>query len=166
MLTNRPLLPILAVTALIASGQPVDAQAPRALIIDQPEAPVVITKYTARQLGTGKVESGLNYRLEYRNRSERRVEAIEVGIVAFDIWNEYLDKLMATDLDSIGSGKSGDGSWIHDPAAAFLFHTGVAYVSRVRFENGDIWTADLDAVAENIRSVQSGFSAEMLKKKS
>ena len=165
MLTSRLSLPILA-AALFLLAVPAGAQAPRALIIDQPDAPVVITKYTARQLGTGKVESGINHRLEYRNQTERRVEAIEVGIVAFDIWNEYLDKLMATDLDSLGSGKSGDGSWIHDPAAAFLFHTGVVYVSRVRFENGDIWTADLDAVAENIRSVQSGFSAEMLKKKS
>ncbi len=165
MLTNRLSLPILA-AALFLPAVPAIAQAPRALIIDQPEAPVLITRYTARQIGTGKVESGINYRVEYRNRSERQVEAIEVGIVAFDIWNEYLDKLMATDLDSLGSGKSGDGSWIHDPSAAFLFHTGVAYVSRVRFDNGDIWTADLEAVAENIRSVQSDFSVEVLKKKS
>ena len=156
-----------ALTAMfVGPASPFDPVEPRSMVVTQAEAPVEITKYTARYLRSDKAEEqGINHRVEYRNRTERRIDAVEVGFVEFDIWNEHLDTLIGNDLDGVGARKSGEGSWLHDPPAAFIFHTGIAYVSRVRFTDGEIWAASLDEIAEQVRSVEASFEAELLKPK-
>lgn len=136
----------------------------KALVIEQPEAPLTITQYQARYVNS-KDEVGISHRLEYQNKTDRRIQAVEVGLVAFDIWNEFIEKIAANDLDRIGGGRSGDGAWLHNPQAAFIFHTGIAYISRVRFEDGEIWTADTATIAEQIKGVHPAFTVEMLKTK-
>ncbi len=157
---------VLVCAALAFAIQPVRAAEPKALVLTQAEAPVVITKYQNRYTRSDKPdEQGINHRLDYKNRTNRRILAIEFGFVEFTVWNEHIETLIANDLDEVGGGKSGDGSWLHDPPTGFIFHTGIAYVSRVRFEDGEIWTANPDAIVEHIRGVEASFSAEMLKPK-
>jgi hypothetical protein len=149
-----------------AAAHTLIAAEPKAMVMTQPDAPVVITKYTARYLSAAKAsEQGVNHRIEYTNRSERRIEALEIGFVEFNVWNEHLDTLFGNDLDAVTAGRSGEGSWLHDPPAAFTFYTGVAYISRVRFDDGEIWTADLDAIAEHLKSLEANFSVEKLRPK-
>ena len=50
-------------------------------------------------------------------------------------------------------------------AYAVSFLTGVAYVSKVRFADGTIWAADLDAVAEELRKIEKDFDVMKLKGK-
>ncbi len=139
---------------------------PKALVLAQTEAPVSITKYQTRYTRSDKPdEQGITHKLDYKNVTNRRILAIEFGFVEFTIWNEHIETLIANDLDETGGGKSGDGSWLHDPPTGFIFHTGIAYVSRVRFEDGEIWTADPNDVAEHIKGVEASFSVEMLKPK-
>jgi hypothetical protein len=155
-----------AAVAALAATQSTRAAGPKAMVMTQAEAPVVITKYTARyDRSDNATEQGISHRIEYRNRSERRIEALEVGFVEFNIWNEHLDTLIGNDLDAVAVGRAGEGSWLHDPPAGFTFYTGVAYISRVRFEDGEIWTADLNAIAEHLRSLEAAFSVEMLRPK-
>jgi hypothetical protein len=157
---------VLVCAALALAIQPMRAAEPKALVLTQAESPVVITKYQTRYTRSDKAtELGINHRLDYKNRTDRRILAIEFGFVEFTVWNEHIETLIANDLDEVGGGKSGDGSWLHDPATGFLFHTGIAYVSRVRFEDGEIWTANPDDIVEHIRGVEASFSAEMLKPK-
>ena len=163
---SRPTALVLSILLATAAHARVGAIEPRAMVVTQPESPIQITKYSPRYLAAGKADAqGINHRVEYRNRTERRIEAVEIGFVEFDIWNEHIDTLVGNDLDAVGAGKSGDGSWLHDPPAAFIFHTGIAYVSRVRFADGEIWTASLEETAGQIRSVDASFQADLLKPK-
>ncbi len=57
------------------------------------------------------------------------------------------------------------GGWVARAYADFSFHTGVAYVSKVRFEDGEIWTADLDAIAQEMRKIEKDFDVKQLRKK-
>jgi hypothetical protein len=52
-----------------------------------------------------------------------------------------------------------------DPYADFSFLTGVAYISRVRFDDGQIWVADLNAVEGELRKIDKDFDAARLKEK-
>lgn len=152
--------------AFAAAVHTLIAAEPKAMVMTQPDAPVIITKYSARYLSAAKAsEQGVNHRVEYTNRSERPIEALEIGFVEFDVWNEHLDTLLGNDLDAVIAGRSGEGSWLHDPPAAFTFYTGVAYISRVRFDDGEIWTADLDAIAQHLTSLEANFSVEKLRPK-
>ena len=67
---------------------------PETRIIAQPAAPIKITSYSARYIGSGStyVERGIHHELEYQNVSDKNVIAIEFGLVCFDIWNEFLDR--------------------------------------------------------------------------
>ncbi len=151
---------------LVLAVEPLGAAEPKALVLTQEEAPVLITKYQTRYNRSDKFdENGVGHKLDYKNRSERRILAVEFGFVEFTVWDEHIETLIANDLDPVGGGKSGDGSWLHDPPTGFLFHTGIAYVSRVRFEDGEIWTANPEDVAAHMRSIEPSFSVEMLKPK-
>jgi len=155
---------VLLSAVLAVAVQPLGAAEPKALVLTQAEAPVLITKYQNRYTRSDKVdENGVSHKIEYKNRTDRRIVAIEFGFVEFTVWNEHIETLIANDMDAVGGGKSGEGVWLHDPLTGFIFHTGVAYVSRVRFEDGEIWNANVEEVAEHIRSVEPSFSAEMLR---
>ena len=157
---------VLLAAALALTTHPIRAAEPKALVLTQAEAPVVITKYQNRYTRSDKAdENGVSHKVDYKNRTDRRILAIEFGFVEFTVWNEHIETLVANDLDAVGGGKSGDGSWLHDPTTGFLFHTGIAYVSRVRFEDGEIWTADPEDIAAHMRSIESSFSVEMLRPK-
>jgi len=155
---------VLLIAALAVAVQPLRAAEPKAMVLTQAEAPVLITKYETRYKRSDKPdENGVSHKVEYKNRMDRRIVAIEFGFVEFTVWNEHIETLIANDMDAVGGGKSGEGVWLHDPMTGFIFHTGVAYVSRVRFEDGEIWTANADEVAEHMRSVEPSFSADMLR---
>ena len=47
----------------------------------------------------------------------------------------------------------------------FSFLTGVAYVSKVRFDNGEIWSTDLESIAEELRKIEAEFDVSKLKEK-
>jgi hypothetical protein len=55
--------------------------------------------------------------------------------------------------------------WVATSYADFSFHTGVAYVSKVRFDDGEIWSADLTSVVLELRKIEKDFDASRLKKK-
>jgi hypothetical protein len=127
---------------------------------------VLVTSYRVEyQKRTDEAAEGLRHDVEYRNRGEGRIVAIQFGFVSFDVWNEFLSKTPAL----AGAGLSARGrdrnTWFTSTDAGVAFHTGVVYVDRVRFESGEIWTADLDAVVNAMRAVQKDFSAEHLARK-
>ena len=65
-------------------------------------------------------------------------------------------------MDSLDPGDDTEGTWVASAYADFSFYTGVAYVSKVRFSDGMIWEADLEAVANSIRDIQEDFDASRL----
>ena len=42
------------------------------------------------------------------------------------------------------------------------FLTGVVYVDRVRFENGDIWAADLQLISDRLAQIEENFDLTVI----
>jgi hypothetical protein len=136
-------------------------------IINQPNAPIKIISYNAVYVGSSSsyVSRGIHHSLEYENSSGRTVVAIQFGLVSFDIWNEFLDRTGGVTMETIAPGSKEKGKWVATSYADFSFHTGVAYVSKVRFDDGEIWSADLTSVVLELRKIEKDFDASRLKKK-
>jgi len=155
---------IIATSWLSAGAQRV-ATATR--IMNQPTAPIKIMSYRAVYIDSGStyISRGIHHNLEYENASGRTVVAVQFGLVSFDIWNEFLDRTGGITMERIAPGSKETGKWVATSYADFSFHTGVAYISRVRFDDGEIWSADLSAVLLELRQIEKDFDASRLKKK-
>jgi hypothetical protein len=128
-------------------------------------SPITIVAYEAEySRGDKYSREGVQHSLEYQNDSGQLVVAVQFGLVAFDIWNQFLDRTGGVSMESLSPQEKRKGTWVSSAYADFSFHTGVAYVSKVRFESGEIWSADLDAVVQELRKIQSDFDAAKLKK--
>jgi hypothetical protein len=155
-------VPFLVVAAVLAAG-PLDARAvaqlrPDSRVADQPESPVVVTQYRATyQKGSDKAPSGVRHDVEFRNRSEFRIVAVQLGLVSFDVWNEFLNRTVALVTEPVAVRARERTTWFAPLDAAFTLQTGVAYVDRVRFDNGQIWIADPEAVVTVMRGIQKDF---------
>lgn len=143
------------------------AQRSESKILKQKNVPVAIEAYQAqfqRRAGTYQRE-GINHAIEYRNTSGRNITAIQFGLVSFDIWNEFLDRMGGVTMRTLKSNEKDKSEWTATAYADFSFNTGVAYVSKVRFDDGEIWSADLDEVAAQMRQIEKDFDVKNLKKK-
>ncbi len=136
---------------------------PAAQVVVQDDAPLAITSYTAAYRERSQYTSqGIHHSVKYQNRSGKTVVAVQVGLVAFDIWNEFLGRTNGLSIDVIRPDKDDGGTWIATPYRGFSFLTGVAFINRVRFDDGSIWTANQDAILEELRKIQKDFDASRL----
>jgi len=154
----------LLTTLLLVAGQAFAIE-PEAKIIAQAGAPLTITSYSAAyQMGGRYTTEGIQHNVEYKNTGDKPVVAVQIGLVSFDVWNEFLDRSGGVSIEEVEPGASMKGTWVAR-AYAVSFLTGVAYVSKVRFADGTIWAADLDAVAEELRKIEKDFDVMKLKGK-
>ncbi len=87
------------------------------------------------------------------------VSAVEIRYMLFDVWGEHLSTLTTTrmvDTSTTFDLRDGAGwpAWENEVAQLV---TVVAFVARVRLENGQIWTYDPERLTSEIRSL--GLSA-------
>ena len=151
---------LLALLLIVVQSKATD---PEAKIIAQQNAPVEITSYSAVfRTGTKYSSEGIVHSITYKNTSERTVAAMQFGLVSFDIWNEFLDRTGGITIEDVAPGGTDKGSWRATAYADFTFLTGFAYVSKVRFSDGEIWIADLEAIAEEMRKIEQDFDVQKL----
>lgn len=138
---------------------------PATRVVVQPDAPVAITNYTAAYRERSQyISQGIHHSVKYQNKSDKIVVAIQVGLVSFDVWNEFLERTNGLSTDTIQPGKEDGGTWIASPYHGFSFLTGVAFINRVRFDDGSIWTANHDTILEELRKIEKDFDASRLEK--
>lgn len=139
---------------------------PDSKIVEQADAPVLVTAYrTEYQKRTADTSEGIRHFVEYRNRSARKVVAVQFGLVVFDIWNEFLDRTAGLSTEPVAPRARENGTWLTPNTSAFAFHTGVVYVDRIRYDTGEIWLADADIVLGAMRAIQKDFDPANLAKK-
>lgn len=151
--------------ALLAPFLPCAARAlePVAKIVEQPDAPLKITAYNAAYQEGGRYSTkGIHHAVEYQNISGQIVEAVQIGLVSFDVWNDYLDRTGGLSLDLLAPNAKDKGTWVTGRYRGFSFLTGVAYVSKVRFHNGEIWEVDLQSIADELAKIEEGFDVSRL----
>ena len=152
--------------ALVLIAVPVWSIKPTVKIITQESSPIIISSYSAEyKQGSRYVTEGIHHSVEYINTSKERIVAVQIGLVSFDVWDEFLHRMNGLSIDDLPPGSAKKATWIDHTYGDFSFLTGVAYVSKVRFDNGTIWSADLNAIAEEIGEIEKNFSVEKLKEK-
>jgi hypothetical protein len=152
--------------------------------INDPKAPVQITKVTARHIPseTATIADEVWKQL-YRHLDEadkKRIRelsrealtisvdatgadavAVKFGVVAYDAFREFLGGLSAVTMDSPVNGMS----WDFKPAYLFKFQRyGVAgvYVRQVRLKSGRIWNYSPEFVQKQIAKSYKDISKEQL----
>jgi len=137
-----------------------------ARIVEQVDAPIQVTAYRAEYAKrSNDAPEGIRHEVEYRNRSTQKIVAIQFGLVSFDLWNEFLARTAGLSTELISPRARERGAWSTPNDSAFAFHTAVVYVDRVRFESGEIWIADRDAIVTAMRAIQKDFDPANLNKK-
>lgn len=151
------------VTVILTAGS-IGAVDPVGIVVEQEGCPVSIESYSPKY-DDGYSEysnKGIHHKLKYSNVADSQIVAVSIGLVSFSVFNQFLSKTNGIDIDDLPPRKSGKGTWIDRCYSAFSFLTGVAYVNKVRFRSGEIWTADMDDVVEELRRIQSDFVASSL----
>jgi len=135
-------------------------------IVEQKDAPIQVTSYrTDYQKRTNDSLEGIRHELEYRNRSGKKIVAIQFGLMSFDLWNEFLARTAGLSTEEISPKGKDKGAWVTPTDSSFAFHTAVVYVERVRFESGEIWNEDPELVLTAMRAVQKDFDPTNLTRK-
>lgn len=139
------------------------AQETQTIIVEQPDAPIVISEYNAEfKEGGSYTTEGIHHEIKFTNKTGLNVVAIQFGFVSFNVFNKYLDSMSGITMESIEMTESSDGTWIQSTVSDFSFYTGVTYLSKVRYSNDDIWEANLDLVSDRLEDIESDFDASVL----
>ena len=157
-----PTMGAVIVLVILGGGRSAYALEPVAVILEQPDAPLQIKEYACYYDDEG-YSKRIGHRPEYRNTTERIIVAIGMGFVMFDVWDDHMRSSIGVLIEDLHPGQEENETWLSRPYGASSFHTGVTFVSRVRFENGDVWKADEDDIAEQIRVLFKSFKPEQLK---
>ena len=153
----------LAAQLLTQPGAVADPPPAEHRILVQEGAPIVISAYSAMYQRRGSYSrEGIRHVLAYRNVTKRKIVALQFGLLAFDIFNEFQDRLGGYTIQDVGPGATADGAWVASARAESAFYTGVAYLSKVRFEDGEVWSADLDDITKQVQEIEAGFSVASL----
>lgn len=140
--------------------------AEKAIILKQEEAPLKITGYTTKYLSYERER--ITHSVNYLNVSEQKIVALRFGFVAFDAFNEFLDKFGGFTIEDVIVKKEKKGRWAQSPYGVSTFKkygTGIIYVDKVRFEDGTIWASNKEDILPQIQEIQEGFTADMLEEK-
>ena len=156
---------ILAVTAVVHGENSV--------VLTQKTAPLRITKYKAtfEEEYRGSYSSHpdqIKHAVSCQNISGKVVVAYQIGLVAFDAFNNLMDKFNGWSIKTIAIDGGADRVWTQSPYAAFSFQgygMGVAYVNAVRFEDGTIWRADIAVVLLELQKFEKDLKKEDLQEK-
>lgn len=152
---------------------------PVAIVIENPgklnNTPLEVIAYNAHYASAGEEGQpvdGIRHLVTYKNVSGKVIVAVRIGFVSFDYFNEFIGTVKGLGEDLLIPNSTnapdftsdlGSGSWLQTfERADFAFHTGVAYVSAVRFGDGTIWKADPSIVALELSKIQKAFDAALL----
>ncbi len=158
------LAPTIAVALFAFIGSQGAALEPVTRTVDLPGAPLEITSYTAvYQEGGRYTTEGIRHVVNYRNRGNKAIVALQLGLVSFNVFNEFIGRTNGVDISEVDMGEAKQGQWVDRAYGDFAFLTGVAYVSKVRFSDGEVWEADLAQVAQELSKLERDFDVARLK---
>jgi len=151
----------------------VSAIEPVSKIVQQPDSPLEITKYNARYdvaltdyndpLSKYK-KPGVKHEIFYQNKSGKGIIAVEMTLINLDVWDETMSIDRATSIVDANSEPAKKVIWtVAVPeGTGFMFLTGIVYISKVRFADGEIWKADKNEIASKLKSVYKDFDVSAL----
>lgn len=149
------------------------ARAENSVILSQKGPPLKITKYDAtyEEEYRGSYSNHpdqIKHTVNYKNVSGKLIVAYQIGLVAFDVFNNFMDKFIGWSIEDVAADIESEGIWIQTPYAAFSFKrygTAVTFVNAVRFSDGSIWRADIGEVLTELQKFEKDVKKEDLQEK-
>jgi len=150
----------------------------KGIILTQEGAPVVILKYKPSWAFHPGIEPNyVQHEVQIKNVSEKKIVALKFKFMSLNVFNEFLGEMNYINVPDFGGVNPGskaemDGRQLVDDFPFFMcyraksfinYGTGIAYVSKVRFEDGTIWEADESNISEQLEEIQS--SVNLIEKK-
>ncbi len=114
------------------------------VIVNMDDAAVEILEFGRYQ---GEDEDHIFSVVQYKNRTARYIEASAITMIYYDAFNEKQGGLRGISTDRLGPYVETRGGWSTYGEPDFV-KTAIAYVSAIRFINGEIWKADMEKVME------------------
>lgn len=109
------------------------------------------------------------YSSAYGLATKDATAAVEIRFLVFDIWGQHKRSLSATHIGDAGAGttKQFDSKWnLYSEHEASEHYASIAYVARVRTQDGRILAANTRHVIEQARKFSAQFSENDLTPKS
>ncbi|MGB2983519.1 MAG: hypothetical protein WBC63_06630 [Candidatus Bipolaricaulia bacterium] len=145
LFTGRATASVLACLLLVGVSHVVVAELQRVyVIVNHADAPITIT-------GFGKYrnedDTHISSVIEYTNATSRDIEALAITMIYFDAFNEREDGVKGISTDALPARQQDTGAWSTYGNPGFV-KTAMAFVSAVRFLDGEVWHADMEDVLQ------------------
>jgi hypothetical protein len=140
------------------------------LILKQSDAPISIINFEAEYQEESRYSSeGIRYDVFFQNSAQNNIVAYSFGFYAFDVFNRSLGRpLEGFSVEELEPEKRGSAAWVQRTINSSLFRkygTAVAYISRVRFKDGTIWTYDEKSILEQLQKFEKSLTLDDLEAK-
>jgi len=167
---ERGIMKFAIVGLVCACAVAFESNAQEAVVIQQSGSPLEIVSYSAHYVVGGRYSTeGVMHSVTLKNTGPQNVFAYTISFRSFDVFNEDMGRgLGGISIATLAPNSTTDGSWTQRPYAPFSFDkygTGVAYVSRVRLEDGTIWSADQAYVLSQMQKIQDDLTADIFENK-
>ncbi len=140
---------LLAVFIVVCSSSLVSAELTRVyVIVNMDNAPVEISEFGRSSREDSDHISSV---VKYKNRTDRDIEALAITMIYYDAFNEKEDGVrgISTELfkgrDYLKATQEHIGGWSIYGEPSFV-KTAIAFVSAVRFLDGEVWKVDREEV--------------------
>lgn len=148
---------LLSTSLFLFVGQQLHAE--QAIVLDQPDAPISISRYVNRYKTPARVGDGtVMHSVDVKNVSNQNIDAFGVGFYIFDSFNRDMGRpFIGYSMTPITSNSDGSARFEQRPRSAFLFERngqGISYIAIVRLADGSIWKADNDNIARQIEDFE------------
>lgn len=114
----------------------------------------------------GRYSSGqYEYRATVPIEAIDSLSAVEVRIVPFDVWGEFLKTLSMTEVEDIPAGVTREFTprWrLYSENEASEVYASIAYIARLRTSAGRVYQTESGAIVEEARRFSERFSPEQL----
>jgi hypothetical protein len=108
---------------------------------------------------------GYEYRSDFSLVARKDIAAVEVRIVVFDVWGDFVRTLSLTQIQDVAAGETirVQPRWQVFRESEVADHYGsLAYVARVRTSSGRILEAEYERIVGEIRTFSKRFTPELL----
>lgn len=112
------------------------------VIVNMDDAPIEILEFGKYR---GEDSDHISSVVEYKNKTDRGIEALAITMIYYDAFNEKEDGLKGISTDLLKAGQQDSGAWSTYGKPSFV-KTAMTFVSAVRFLDGEIWKADIEEV--------------------
>lgn len=131
--------------------------------VDLEGTPGISTGYVSKQYG-----GEYRYRTKFQITTKQPIRAVEVRFLTFDVWGNHVRSLSFEEVADVAAGVTKDlqGEWaLYSENDVERHYASIAYVARVRVEDGHVLVAPVDTVLDEARKFSAKFTAAELEPK-